>query len=138
MDRYSDLAEVDTLANAGRPGLSMFVARPCTLPLAVRQLERHPLSSQAFIPLGDTPFLIVVAPPGCDRPQASDIQAFLSNGQQGINYRRGTWHHGLLALTRTSNFVVVDRLGSSPNCDVHDFSLEETITVSMSAADGGV
>ena len=133
VDRYDDLARMDTLENGGRPGISIFVARPCGLPLQILQLERHPLSSQAFIPLSGVPFLIVAAPPGSDQPREQDIRAFVTNGRQGINYHRGTWHHGLLALAEVSRFAVIDRLGSRPNCDVHDFSPDDAVTVSMPA-----
>jgi ureidoglycolate lyase len=34
-----------------------------------------------------------------------------------VNFRRGTWHHPLLALDAVSDFVVVDRAGSGHNCD---------------------
>jgi ureidoglycolate lyase len=78
-------------------------------------MERHPLSSQAFIPLSATPFLIVVAPPGTLGIES--IRAFRSNGRQGINYRTGTWHHPLLALERTSEFLIVDRGDQGGNYD---------------------
>jgi ureidoglycolate lyase len=78
-------------------------------------MERHPLSSQAFIPLSSTPFLVVVAPAG--ELDLGTLKAFRSNGRQGINYRRGTWHHPLLALERISEFLIVDRGGAGANCD---------------------
>ena len=113
--RYSDLAKVDVTAAGGRPLISLLKAEPVALPLRLRLMERHPLSSQAFIPLSSTPFLVVVAPPGTldiDR-----IHAFLSNGHQGVNYRTGTWHHPLVALEQTSEFLIVDRGGEGDNCD---------------------
>jgi ureidoglycolate lyase len=113
--RYNDLAKVDVTAAGGRPLISLLKAEPVALPLRLRLMERHPLSSQAFIPLSSTPFLVVVAPPGTldiDR-----IRAFLSNGHQGVNYRTGTWHHPLLALEQTSEFLIVDRGGEGDNCD---------------------
>jgi len=131
VDRYDDLAHVDTLENGGRTGISIFVARPYELPLQILQLERHPLSSQAFIPLSDAPFLVLVALPGIDQPQPRDIQAFVTNGRQGVNYHRGTWHHGLVALGEVSHFAVVDRLGSRPNCDVRDYLPADALTVAQ-------
>ena len=44
-------------------------------------------------------------------------RAVLARGGQGINYRRGTWHHPLIALDRVSDFLVIDRGGSDENCD---------------------
>jgi ureidoglycolate lyase len=114
--RYHDLAKVDVGAVGGRPLISICRAQPVSLPLVLRLMERHPLSSQAFIPLSATPFLVVVAPPGED-PRSEDVRAFRSNGRQGINYRAGTWHHPLLALDRVSDFLMVDRGGEGANCD---------------------
>jgi len=84
--------------------------------LRVRALERHPRSSQAFFPLQARPFLIVVAADG-PAPIAARIRVYLSSGRQGVNYRRNTWHHSLIALGRTSSFLVIDRGGAGENCD---------------------
>jgi ureidoglycolate lyase len=119
--RYNDLAKVEVSAAGGRPLISILSAEPVVLPLRLRLMERHPLSSQAFIPLSSTPFLVVVAPPGALDIEC--IRAFRSNGRQGVNYRTGTWHHPLLALERTSEFLIVDRGGEGSNCD--EISLEE-------------
>jgi len=115
-DRFDDLAQVDVLAAAGRPLISIFKSIGRTLPLQVQTLERHPLSSQAFIPLDGLPFLVVVAADG-DAPLASRIRAFRAAGTQGVNYRRNTWHHALIGLDRTCHFLVVDRGGPGHNCD---------------------
>jgi ureidoglycolate lyase len=114
--RYDDLARVDVAADGGRPLISVFEASPRPLPLRVRTLERHPLSSQAFFPLEARPFLVVVAEEGA-APLASGIRAFWSSGRQGVNYHRNTWHHALIAIGATSRFLVVDRGGAGANCD---------------------
>ena len=119
--RYHDLAEVDGLAGGGRPLISLLKAKPVALPLLLRLMERHPLSSQAFIPLSAVPFLVVVAPASRTLDLAC-LKAFRSNGRQGINYRRGTWHHPLLALDSVSDFLIVDRGGEGDNCDEIDIS----------------
>ena len=113
--RFDDLAMVDVATAGGRPLISLCRAQPIPLPLQLRLMERHPLSSQAFIPLSSTPFLVVVAPAG--ELDLGRLRAFRSNGRQGINYRRGTWHHPLLALERVSEFLIVDRGGEGANCD---------------------
>ncbi len=114
--RYDDLARIDVAAQGGRPLLSVFVASPRPLPLRVRALERHPLSSQAFFPLESRRFLVVVAEDGA-APLSRRLHAFLSSGGQGVNYRRNTWHHPLIALDAPSHFVVVDRGGTGENCE---------------------
>ena len=78
-------------------------------------MERHPLGSQAFLPLNERPYLIVVATPG--ELSSSGLRAFATRGWQGVNYARGVWHHALLALEETGDFVVIDRGGEGPNLD---------------------
>ena len=116
-ERFDDLARLDVCADGGRPAISIFRAAPRTLPLALRTLERHPLSSQAFYPLQPLPFLVVVAEPG-PGPLRARVRAFLSSGRQGVNFRRNTWHHELLALDQTSLFLVIDRGGPGENCEL--------------------
>ena len=114
-ERYHDLATVDVLEREGRTLISIFRAIPRPLPVRIEVMERHPLSSQAFMPLSDVPFFVVVAPPGAE-PNAESLRAFITNGRQGVNYRRGVWHHALLALEQSSDFLVVDRGGPGPDC----------------------
>ena len=128
-ERFDDLARVDVLEAEGRPLLSIFRALPQPLPLEVRTLERHPLSSQGFYPLDARPFLVVVAEGG-QPPRASNVHAFLSSGLQGVNYHRNTWHHGLIALGQISSFLVVDRGGPGDNCEqctIDDVPLQVSI-----------
>jgi ureidoglycolate lyase len=118
--QFADLAIIDVAAEGGRPRLSIYRTTPYELPLAIAMLERHPLSSQLFMPLSGQAFLMVVAPAGSD-PDPQAIRAFVTNGRQGINYRRGTWHHPLIALAGTGDFLVVDREGEGRNCDEFPF-----------------
>jgi ureidoglycolate lyase len=114
--RFDDLAQLDLLEAQGKPMISIFRASPQAIPFPVRSLERHPLSSQSFIPLDGRPFLVIVAEQG-DLPLAHRVRAFLSSGRQGVNYHRNIWHHSLIALEQTSNFLVVDRGGPQENCE---------------------
>jgi ureidoglycolate lyase len=116
-ERFETSAQVEVSAHGGRPLISIFRALPRSLPLRIEQLERHPLSSQAFFPLDRRPFLVVVAA-GNGTPQASDVRAFISDGSQGVNYRPNTWHHELLAIGARSEFLVVDRGGPGENCEL--------------------
>lgn len=120
--RYHDLACTQVDADA-RLGISLFRQLQATgMPCEIHMLERHPSGSQAFIPMQAQIFIIVVAP-ALDHatPDLSQLQAFISNGMQGVNYRTGTWHHPLLTLEAPSLFAVVDRIGSGQNCDVYSF-----------------
>ena len=115
--RFHDVATVDCASQDGRVGISLFRAKPAVLPITVTMLERHPLGSQAFVPLSRTPYLVVVS----ESPDATP-QAFLVCGGQGVSYRRATWHHPLLALDVVSDFLVVDRIGPGDNCEVAELA----------------
>lgn len=124
--RFHDLAKIDVAAGNGRPLISIFRSAPTHFPLTLHKIERHPLGSQAFIPLGNHQFLIVVASTTNndfpDRPRV-----FLSNGHQGVNYKPGVWHHPLIALNHTTEFLVIDRGGTGANCDVAELSDKNVI-----------
>ena len=121
--RYHRLATVDTSAPEDQAIISIFSVQAQPMPITIRMLERHPLGSQAFIPLLGQPFLIVVAPVA-PSPALDCVRAFRSNGRQGVNYHRGVWHHPVLALATNDDFLVVDRSGAGNNCDEYFFDEE--------------
>lgn len=124
VERFHDLAAIDVGVEGGAPLLSVFRGLPYALPLAVRFVERHPLGSQAFVPVGDASFAVIVAPPG-DTVDPGELRAFIGTGRQGVNYRRGTWHHVLLVLDHPADFLVIDRGGPGHNCDEHHFAQDQ-------------
>jgi ureidoglycolate lyase len=128
--RYDDLAQVDVLERGGRPLISIFEASPRPLPLPIRTLERHPLSSQAFYPLDARPFLVVVAEDG-PPPLAPRIRVYLSSGVQGVNYRRNTWHHSLIAIDGAARFLVVDRGDADGNCE--EIRVDDAVVLATTA-----
>ena len=116
--RFHDLAHIDVATANGIPIISIFRSQPRQFPLCLHMLERHPLGSQAFFPLGSHPFLVVVAT-GAEQPDRTSIRCFLAEPGQGVNYARGVWHHPLIALGAESDFLVIDRAGADndANCD---------------------
>jgi ureidoglycolate lyase len=120
--RFTDLAQLETDAD-GRLALSIFRAQARQAPFTLGSLERHPLGSQAFMPLNGQVFLVVVAdrPPLAAQPMPEALRVFASNGKQGINFRRGVWHHPLLALV-AGDFLVADRIGPGGNCEAIDIA----------------
>jgi ureidoglycolate lyase len=121
--RYHDRARLDF--SDGRAGISLFQAEPRSLPYELAMVERHPVGSQAFLPMTQAPFLVTVAPdeggvPG--RPRA-----FLTAPGQGINLARGTWHGVLTPLSAPGLFAVVDRIGPGANLEEHWFDAPFTV-----------
>lgn len=123
-ERFDDLAALELGRAGGRPSLHLFRTRPKPLPFRVRALERHPLGSQTFIPLSDTPFLVLVASAEAAAPRSADLALFISSGRQGVSYRADVWHHYNLALERVSDFAVLERAGPGENLELCEVSEE--------------
>lgn len=124
--RYHDLARVETLGEEARALISIFVSQPVEIPLELDFLERHPLGSQAFMPLHEERFVVVVAPPG-DEIERDSVRAFVTDGRQGVNYRAGIWHAIQSVLEKEGEFLVVDRGGEGNNCDEYPLPLSITL-----------
>lgn len=125
--RFNALSDV--AVGDGRATLSIFRCKPLT-PLVLKIFERHPLGSQAFVPMQGRPFLVAVAPPGEFDP--ATVRVFRAEANQGVNYAKGTWHHFLLALEAESDFLVVDRDGG-PGENLDEVELAEADWISISA-----
>ncbi|HZD54507.1 MAG TPA: ureidoglycolate lyase [Woeseiaceae bacterium] len=124
-DVFAGLARIDI--SGGRLNVSVARSRtPTVLPYRFDTIERHPLGSQAFVPLAPFRFVVVVAAPAED-VEASDLHAFVTNGHQGINYLKGTWHMPLIALEAGQEFLVMDRLSDGDNCE--ERVLGESVTL---------
>jgi ureidoglycolate lyase len=113
-DRFHDQARMEFTGD-GQAGISVGYGRPYPLPLVFDLVERHPLGSQAFVPMSEDPFLVVVAPDEGGRPGRP--LAFLTKPGQGVNYLRGVWHGVLTPIGRASHFLIVDRIGSGNNLE---------------------
>ena len=125
-ERFDDLATIDTTKSGGSTRVSIFNAKPRGFPLVIHMMEKHPLGSQAFIPITQTSFLVLVAPAD-NVPEIEKICAFIVPPGYGINYKAAVWHFPLIALEE-SDFLVVDRKGSDENLEVHFFK-DNTITL---------
>ncbi len=108
-DRFDDLCKVE----GDGIKVSLFEARPRPLPIKIDLMERHPLGSQAFYPLQDEAWLVLVC---ADPNDETTFRCFRASGTQGVNYARNTWHFPLLVFAR-SRFIVVDRKGSGVNLE---------------------
>ena len=117
VDRFHDLARVET--HGGRLGISLGRGRPYALPLELTLVERHPLGSQAFVPMSEDPFLVIVAPDEAGTPGRP--RAFLTAPGQGVNYLRGAWHGVLTPLGRAASFLIADRIGEGANLEEYRY-----------------
>jgi ureidoglycolate lyase len=124
--RFNDLATIDVADGGGRAIVSLFRARPLEPPV-LKIFERHPLGSQSFTPLQGRPFLVAVAPAGDFDP--AEVRLFRAGPQQGVNYRKGVWHHFLLPLEAESDFLVIDRAGPGGNLDEIELAEADWILV---------
>jgi len=117
--RYHDRASLTQID--GKAGISLFDAKPRDLPYQLDLLERHPLGSQAFIPMSEHPFLVIVAPDEDGRPGTP--HAFITEPHMGVNYHANIWHGVLTPLHAPGRFAVIDRIGEGANLE--EFWLEE-------------
>jgi ureidoglycolate lyase len=132
--RFHDLANVEVAGPGGHVIVSIVTGEPSALPLEVAMVERHPYGSQAFHPLSQTPFLVVVCEDQDGRPVRP--RAFLTAPGQGINYNRNVWHGVLTPLLETSDFLIVDREGEGDNLEVFEFNEPFIIEAPDIAPDG--
>lgn len=117
--RFHDLAKVEALGINARTAISIFRAKPFSLPYNLTFMERHPYGSQAFMPLIPSRFLVIVAKDDNSKP--TDPLAFMASEGQGVNYNTNVWHGALVALDRETGFMVVDREGEESNLELYDF-----------------
>ena len=124
--RYDGIAKLDTKKNNGESTICIFSALKRSFPMKIDMMEKHPLGSQAFIPMKETVFLSFVAPEG-EKPDLTRVEAFIIPKGIGVNYNPGIWHFPLIS-TEDMNFLVVDRKGEGDNLIIHDLK-EENISI---------
>ena len=123
--RFDNLCKINTSLKKGNTIMSIFSAKKRKFPMKIDMMEKHPLGSQAFIPMKETVFLSFVAPAG-DLPDINKIKSFIIPPKMGINYKPGIWHFPLIS-TEDTNFLVIDRKGSGENLTIHKFENQEII-----------
>jgi len=123
--RFDNLAHINTSKDEGKTVVSIFSALKRTFPMKIDMMEKHPLGSQAFIPMKETTFLSFVAPPG-EKPDIDKIESFIISPRTGINYKPDIWHFPLIS-TENTNFLVIDRKGDGENLIIHKFKKEKII-----------
>ena len=121
--RYDNLGKINTSTKKGKAIVSIFSAKKRRFPMKIDIMEKHPLGSQAFIPMKETSFFAFVAPKG-NKPNLKKIKSFIIPKQTGINLNPGIWHFPLIS-TKNMNFLVIDRKGKGKNLIIHKFKKEK-------------
>mgnify|MGYP001374742263 CR=1 FL=1 len=121
--RFNSLCKINTSLKKGNPIISIFLAKKRKFPMNIDMMEKHPLGSQAFIPMSETKFLVFVAPKG-KKPNIKKIKSFIVPKQTGINYKSDVWHFPLISM-KNMNFLVIDRKGIGNNLITYKFKNEK-------------
>tara|TARA_B100000427_G_scaffold31386_1_gene22998 strand:+ start:285 stop:782 length:498 start_codon:yes stop_codon:yes gene_type:complete len=124
-NRFDDIAKIDTANNNGETTISIFSALKRSFPMKIDMMEKHPLGTQAFIPMKETTFLTLVAPEG-KKLKMDKIESFVVPKGKGVNYKTGIWHFPLIS-TEDMDFLVVDRKGPGENLIVENLDQEEIL-----------
>lgn len=109
---------------------AVFRCQPRVMPFGIGLLERHPYSTQTFVPMSGNRYIVVVAPGGDEGPDLSALQAFVCSGPQSVQYRLGVWHHPMIALDAASDFVMLAyEDGTKGDCE--EWHLPQPIQLSL-------
>lgn len=112
------------------PVLAVYRIQPSSLPFTVREMEQHPSSSQAFIPMSAGRFLVVAAlADASGGPDPATAAAFEASPGQIVNYGRGVWHCPLVALDHPGDFAMVMWQEADPALDCRVVTLGTPLTV---------
>ncbi len=121
--RFDNLCKINTSLKKGNTIMSIFSAKKRKFPMNIKMMEKHPLGSQAFVPMSKTKFFVFVAPKG-KKPNAKKIKSFIVPKQTGVNYKPGIWHFPLISK-KNMNFLVIDRKGIGNNLVIYNFKNEK-------------
>lgn len=125
--RFDRLAALENLRpGLAQPNMGVFRCAPRLVwPSRLALLEKHPASTQVFVPMNAARYLVVVALGG-DAPDLSTLAAFVASGTQAVSYRPGVWHHPMIALEAETEFVcLVWEDGTSKDCVVVSYEGDE-------------
>jgi ureidoglycolate lyase len=127
---YASEALTNGRVNA-KPSLSIAKMVPMTAPvLTAVKMERHEFSSQSFVPVDVSRYLVLVAPHGPgNRPDVGKLKAFIARGDQGVTYGINVWHHPMSVLDRPAMFAIMMWLeGNTGDEEFVDLPAPLTIT----------
>ena len=133
--RYNSLTKLENLrSDQAEANVCLYHCEPQIVrpvdQFTVRLLERHFFSTQIFVPMNASRYLVIVCL-GKDRPDLSTLRAFLASSAQGITYKPGIWHHPLVAMDTPTDFAcVVWENGSAGDCETVDLMTPLVVKIS--------
>ena len=126
---YFDLAKIEIGGEDKRVRLNLFDAKKRIFPLKIDMLENHPFSSQAFLPLGNHPFIVVVCP-SSKKPNLKDLNIFRVDNGFGINFKPRVWHFPLISI-EDAKFITIDKKNDEGNLEIYKFDKEEVFSIDV-------
>ena len=90
-------------------------------------LEKHPYSSQVFLPFLNTTFLVLVAPIAI-KPNLNEIEIFRVTNGDGINFNPKVWHFPLISLDN-AKYITVDKKDAKTNIEIYNFNKSEVFEI---------
>ena len=122
-ESFFDLANIKILGNNKSVRLNIFKAKKRFFPLTIDMLEMHPFSSQVFLPITKTNFLVLVAPISV-MPDIKKLECFFVSNEDGINFRSKVWHFPLISID-DAKFITIDKKDSEKNLKIYKFKENE-------------
>tara|TARA_B110000008_G_C16640491_1_gene432435 strand:+ start:138 stop:632 length:495 start_codon:yes stop_codon:yes gene_type:complete len=120
---YFDLANIEILGEDKNVRLNIFNTKKRIFPLNIDMLEMHPLSSQVFLPISETDFIVLVAPIYI-KPVLNKIECFKISNGDGINFKAGVWHFPLISI-QDAKFITIDKKDAKKNTEIYKFTETE-------------
>jgi ureidoglycolate lyase len=132
-DGVGQRLDAGTLENRrphARPTLRISMSAPVELPVVARAMERHRFSSQSFVPIDISRFLVVVAPHAADGsgPDMTQAHSFIFRGDQGVHYNADTWHYQMSPLDRPATYAVLMWRDGTAD-DIETITLPTPVTI---------
>ena len=132
--KYTDIPDVLAIGDTpGKHGFAILCPQPVTgSTVTITGLERHPHSTQSFVPIRAGRWLVVLAPTLPDgAPDMANVRAFLAGPEDAICIGRNVWHAGLTVLDGPAEFAMMMwRADAGDDGIVHELATPLTLEVS--------
>ena len=76
--RFDNLCRINTSLKKGNTSMSIFAAKKRKFPMNIKMMEKHPLGSQAFVPMSETKFFVFVVFPITEKSRSHLLKIFFA------------------------------------------------------------